>query len=595
MKIKDKKIHFKKNFKEYFKIVSKHKWLYSLMIFTVIITEILFISDKYLYKWLIDDAEKFIVGTLTQNAFLNITILIAGIFLGIVLIRSAMSWLNMHMIAVVEPKLIYDLKKKYFSHIIRLSHQFHSEHKSGKLISRLNRGAGAIESLTDVFVFQAGPVIVQFIFIFASIAIFSLKPALILAATMLVFVSYSLYLQNKQKRIQLEWNSSRDAESGFIADVLTNVESVKYFGAEKRILSRFKRFIFRSKIKGKKFWDTFSKMNSGQQLIMGIGTVAILYFPLMDFLNGKITIGTVVFIYSLYGMISGNLFRLMHGIRTFYRSMGDLEDLFRYGEVKNEIKDKSNAKEIKIEKGEIEFEKVYFGFKDKEKIFNNFNLKIKPNENVALIGHSGSGKTTVVKLLNRLYEVDSGSIKIDGKNIKEFKQESLRGATGLVPQEPILFDDTIYNNIKFSRPSAKREEVMAAMKFAQLDKLVEKFPKKENTIVGERGVKLSGGEKQRVSIARAILANRKILVLDEATSALDSATEHEIQKDLFRLLEGRTSLVIAHRLSTIMNSDRIIVMKEGKIVEQGKHSELIRKNGEYKRLWNLQKGGYIGG
>lgn len=278
-------------------------------------------------------------------------------------------------------------------------------------------------------------------------------------------------------------------------------------------------------------------MNSGQQLIMGIGTVAILYFPLMDFLNGKITIGTVVFIYSLYGMISGNLFRLMHGIRTFYRSMGDLEDLFRYGEVKNEIKDKSNAKEIKIEKGEIEFEKVYFGFKDKEKIFNNFNLKIKPNENVALIGHSGSGKTTVVKLLNRLYEVDSGSIKIDGKNIKEFKQESLRGATGLVPQEPILFDDTIYNNIKFSRPSAKREEVMAAMKFAQLDKLVEKFPKKKILSWEKEELNSLGEKNKEFQLLEQFWQIEKILVLDEATSALDSATEHEIQKTYLDFLK----------------------------------------------------------
>ena len=192
-----------------------------------------------------------------------------------------------------------------------------------------------------------------------------------------------------------------------------------------------------------------------------------------------------------------------------------------------------------------------------------------------------------------MYNLQGGEILIDGKNIEEFKQESLRSELSIVPQECVLFDDTIYNNIKFSNPQATRKEIMEAIRLAQLDKIVNKFPDKEKTIVGERGVKLSGGEKQRVSIARAILANKKILVLDEATSALDSQTEHEIQKALDTLLEGRTSIIIAHRLSTIMNADRIIVMKGGSVVEQGNHNTLIRKNGEYQKLWNLQKGGYI--
>jgi ATP-binding cassette subfamily B protein len=196
-------------------------------------------------------------------------------------------------------------------------------------------------------------------------------------------------------------------------------------------------------------------------------------------------------------------------------------------------------------------------------------------------------------LLYRLYNLNSGEILIDGKDIKYFKQETLRSELSIVPQECVLFDDTIFNNIKFSKPDASRKEVMDAIKFAQLDRVINKFPKKENTIVGERGVKLSGGEKQRVSIARAILANQKVLILDEATSSLDSETEHEIQKDLKKLLEGRTSIIIAHRLSTIMNADKIVVMKNGKIVQIGKHSELIRKSGEYKQLWDLQKGGYI--
>ena len=320
----------------------------------------------------------------------------------------------------------------------------------------------------------------------------------------------------------------------------------------------------------------------------------MVYFPIKDFLAGEMTLGTLAFIYSIYLTLVGYMFGFVHGLRGFYRSMADFQDLFEYGKIKKEIVDKPDAKDLELEDGIVEFKNLDFHYGKKTAFsLNNFSLKLKKNEKVAFVGHSGCGKTTLVKLLYRFYDPQSGEIRLDGKDIKNFKQESVRGELSIVPQECVLFDDTIYNNIKFSNPKATRKEVMQAMKFAQLDKIVNNFAKKENTIVGERGVKLSGGEKQRVSIARAILANKKVLVLDEATSALDSRTEHEIQKALQNLLRGRTSIIIAHRLSTIMNSDRIIVMKKGKIIEEGTHEELTRKNGEYKKLWNLQKGGYI--
>jgi ATP-binding cassette subfamily B protein len=326
---------------------------------------------------------------------------------------------------------------------------------------------------------------------------------------------------------------------------------------------------------------------------MGIGSFVAVALPVMDFLAGTITLGTVIFTYTVYLGLIGPLFGFVHGIRDFYRIMADYEDLFQYGKVSNDIVDKKDAKEAKIETGEVEFKDIGFAYGNR-KIFSGLNLKIKKNEKVALVGHSGSGKTTLIKLLYRFYDINSGEILVDGKDIRDFRQESYRGELSIVPQEGILFDDTIYNNIAFSNPKAKREEVFRAMKFAQLDDFVSKLPNKENTIVGERGVKLSGGEKQRVSIARAILANKKILVLDEATSSLDSQTEHQIQKDLHRLMEGRTSIIIAHRLSTVMSADKIVVLDKGKIVQIGTHNELIRKSGMYKQLWNLQKGGYLG-
>jgi ATP-binding cassette subfamily B protein len=286
------------------------------------------------------------------------------------------------------------------------------------------------------------------------------------------------------------------------------------------------------------------------------------------------------------------MYGFSHGIRGFYRSMADFQDLFEYGKIQNEIKDIPNAPELTIEKGTIEFKDIAFSY-NKKPIFKDFSLEIKPNEKVALVGHSGSGKSTLVKLLYRLYDLEKGRILIDGNDIKTVKQESLRSELAIVPQEAVLFDDTIYNNILFSNPQATRKEVFQAIKFAQLDTLIETFPLKENTVVGQRGVKLSGGEKQRVSIARALLANKRVLVLDEATSALDSQTEHDIQADLKKLLEGRTAIIIAHRLSTIMHADKIVVLDKGKIVQMGSHRQLITKPGRYRQLWNLQKGGYI--
>jgi ATP-binding cassette subfamily B protein len=333
-------------------------------------------------------------------------------------------------------------------------------------------------------------------------------------------------------------------------------------------------------------------LSAGHSLIIGLGIFFLLFFSIQSVLSNNMTIGTVIFIYTSFGTMTANLFRFDHGLRGFYRSMADFESLFRYYRTKKTIVDKKDSKKLKILDGSIEFKDVYFKYKHTF-VLRGFTLKIPAKKRVAIVGPSGSGKTTLVKLLFRLYDLDKGFIKIDGQDISDVSQESLRSSLSIVPQEAVLFDDSLYNNILFSNMAAKKKDVVSAIKFAQLDKVIKNFPLKENTIVGERGIKLSGGEKQRVSIARAILANKKILVLDEATSALDSKTEHDIQKDLEKLMENRTSIVIAHRLSTILNSDLIVVMDKGKIVQLGTHDELINQKGLYQKLWGLQKGGYI--
>jgi ATP-binding cassette, subfamily B, heavy metal transporter len=592
MMYKGRKIDFKYNMKEYWKLLKIRKGLFIGLVVVTLLTELLFIVDKFLFKRIIDDGALFVEGTLASEIFINTLLIIAGIYVTIALIRSISKWIGIHLLVLLNTNLVLALKKKYFNHIVDLSHSFHTTHKTGSLISRMLRGANSIETMTDIITFNIVPLVIQLTAVGLSLAYFSIVPAMVILFVTLSFIGYSFILQKKQEPYKLKYNESEDLEKGMISDIFTNIDSVKYFGKEDMIKFRYKKLAQKTKVVAAEMDNFFRWWDAGQLFILAAGTFFLIYFPLKQFLNGEITIGTLVFIYTIYGNVIGPMFGFVHGMRGFYRAMADFQDLFQYGKINNDIQDKLGAKDLEIKEGTVEFKNVDFSYGNR-RIFKDFNLKIKKNEKVALVGHSGCGKTTLIKLLNRFYDVNGGSILIDGKDIREFKQESVRSETGIVPQEAILFDDTVYNNIKFANPKSSREEILKAIKFAQLDKIIANFPKKENTIVGERGVKLSGGEKQRVSIARAILANKKILVLDEATSALDSETEHEIQKDLYRLMEGRTAIMIAHRLSTIMSADTIVVMKQGKIIQKGSHDELIKVKGEYRKLWNLQKGGYI--
>ena len=567
--------------------------MFFLLLFATLLAEGLMVADKFLFRRIIDDGNLFLEGTILQNVFVKTLIIIAVIYIIILLVRSASRLLIHHLLMHLDNKLILELKNKYFGHIIDLSHEFHTTHKTGSMVSRMIRGAGAMENMTDIFVFNFVPLVFSLLIVGISLATISLTPAIVIAIITITFVIFNYKILSAQQKHKLRYNRAEDREKGMISDVFTNIDSVKYFGKENVIKKQYGAKAEFARRMGLKYWGYFRWMSAGQALILGIGAFALLYFPILQFINKEITLGTLVFIYTIYGNVVGPMFGFVHGIRGFYKSMADFQDLFEYGKVKNEIKDKYRARNLIIKKGTINFKNVNFSYGTR-KLFKNFNLKIEKNEKIALVGHSGSGKTTLVKLLNRFYDVESGVIYIDEKDIRNFKQESVREETGIVPQECILFDDTVYNNIKFADLKASRKEVMKAIRLSRLDKVIKNFPKKENTIVGERGVKLSGGEKQRVSIARAILANKRILILDEATSSLDSETEYEIQQALKELLQGRTAIMIAHRLSTIMNSDRIIVLKNGKIIQEGKHADLIKVSGEYRKLWELQKGGYIG-
>jgi len=589
---KKKKINFKRNLSLYWQLARPYKWWFLATTIIVLIMEVAILAEKFLLKVVIDEGTKFSSGNLAQDLFIGTLVVVALIYAISVLVSSLGRWYRIHLINRLDSSLILDLKKKFFNHIVHLDHRFHTTHKTGSLISKLTRGGSAIEGITDFFIMSFAPLILQTILIGGAFLYFDLNTAISIVIISIIFIVFSIYAINKKQVATLIANRAEDAEKGFISDIFTNIDTVKYFGRENAIKKRYLKAAEESKSTLVKSWDYFRVLEAGHIFIIGLGTFLIVLFPLLRVLEGSMTIGTLVFIYTAYGSLMGPLFSFVWNLRNFQDSLVDFETLSEYDELENEIEDKEDAPPLKVKEGEVEYKNVEFSY-EKNKTINNVSIKIKPGEKIALVGHSGSGKTTLVKLLYRLYDVQKGKILIDGKDIRDVKQESLRGELAIVPQECILFDDTIYNNIAFSRPSASREEVIQAIKLSRLDKFIKSLPKKENTIVGERGVKLSGGERQRVSIARAILADKKILVLDEATSSLDSKTEYEIQKALEGLMKGRTSIIIAHRLSTIMGADKIIVVSKGRIVQVGKHRDLIKRRGIYKELWDLQKGGYL--
>ncbi len=586
------KIDFKYNINLYLSFLKKYKLLFFSLIGFIILIDLARLADKFLFKVIIDKGTEFSAKTITSSVLIKILLIIVGIYILLAVLKAVFKFIYLHLMNHLSANLIIDIKRKFFSHLINLSYNFHATHRTGSLISKLVRIGGSVDRLTDVIIFNFVPLITQSIIVFASLIYFNLASAFVIFVTIFIFIFYSFIIQKFQEPANVLANETEDIEKANVGDMFTNIDSIKYFGKENSIMSRFKRLSNTSKRTAIKHWGYFRYLDFGQSLIVSIGTLLMILFPILDFLKGELTIGSIVFIYTLYMGLMGPLFGFVHGIRGFYHSMADFEVLFRFNKIENEVEDRENAKKLEVANGEIEFRNVSFRY-EKRRLFRKFDLRIKQNYKVALVGHSGCGKTTLIRLLYRLYDVGKGRILIDGEDIRDFTKKSLRNEMAIVPQECVLFDDTIFNNIKFSKPDASRREVLRAIRFAQLDKIIKDFPNKDKTVVGERGVRLSGGEKQRVSIARALLANKKILVLDEATSSLDSKTEYEIQLALSKLMKGRTSIIIAHRLSTIMKADKIIVLEKGKIVQMGKHKDLIKKKGVYKDLWKLQKGGYI--
>lgn len=486
-----------------------------------------------------------------------------------------------------------DLYQRIFSALTRQSLNFHSNRFGGALVSQTTKLIGSFERFWDTVIFQIMPLLAGIVAATVILSFVFWQYALILLGLSIVFI-VAVFLGSRfiAQRNKEEARAS-NATNAYLADGVTNIMTIKSHGREQEELEAL--------MQKTTFWR-----HKSLSTMRGILTVSTSYSFLIYALNLTAlvaaiwasehhiaSIGTVYLAITYTFTVGRQLWEMNSIMRSYNRIVGDAHDMTEILGREPDVKDTS-SKELRVTKGSIAFKNAAFTHDgDKQRLFDGFNLEIAAGERVGLVGHSGSGKSTLTRLLLRFSDVEAGEISIDGQNIAEVTQQSLRQAVAYVPQEPLLFHRTLRENIAYGKPGATMEEIREAARQANALEFIEKLPEKFDTLVGERGVKLSGGQRQRIAIARAILKNAPILVLDEATSALDSESEKLIQSALEKLMKGRTSIVIAHRLSTIAKLDRVIVLESGAIREQGTHAELLKKKGTYAKLWAHQSGGFI--
>ncbi len=491
-------------------------------------------------------------------------------------------------------KVMARLKQVAFDYLIKHSHTFFTNNFSGSLVQKVGRFSRAFENMIDGVAFNFMPLVVTVV---GSIVVtWFIAPvfAIILLMWVIIYVIFSIVFSTWKIKYDKLVAAADSFTTGYLADSITNNNAVTFFSGHGYESGGFKEVSDDQANKYLYSWRLGNISDLVQVFLITIVEFLVFYFALKYWKVGLISIGTFVLGQTYIIGLSQQLWSLNKTIRNFYQSIADSKEMVDILLTKYEIQDMPNSKALAIKNGEIEFKNVSFQFNDETKILDNLNLVIKPKEKVAIVGHSGAGKTTLVRLIMRLYNLTGGAIKIDGQDISKVTQDSLRENVSFVPQDPVLFHRSLLENIRYGNRNASDEEVKSAATLAHCDEFIENLPLKYETYVGERGIKLSGGERQRVAIARAILKKAPILIFDEATSSLDSYSESLIQDALKNLMENSTTIVIAHRLSTIRKMDRIISMEKGLVVEDGTHDELANKDsGLYKKLWDLQVSGFI--
>lgn len=515
----------------------------------------------------------------------------------ILFLGGVLGWrLVLYFIWKLETSVQRDLYRQMFDKYMNLDANFHANSFGGSLVSRTNKYVGAYIRLQDTFVFQVYTLFWSFLFI--SVVLYGPAPLFVWGfwAFSVVFTILAVIFSRPVRELTTIEADAQNKTTGYLADSITNVFAIKSFAGGKSERSRFAAVTENMKQKGLDVMRATTKRDTASSMITTTIGIAAVVAAVIAVVNHNADIGLVFLLIAYTGDISERLWELSSTtLRQYNRAIGDAQEAVNTLNTEEMIKDPVSPKLFKKVRGDVTFENMKFTHVESadDSLFTDFNLTIPAGTKVGLVGHSGSGKTTLTKLLLRFMDVDDGSINIDGRDIRSTTQDDLRRHIAYVPQEPLLFHRSLSENIGYGRPDASQKEIEKVAKLAHAHEFIKDLPKTYDTLVGERGVKLSGGQRQRVAIARAMIKDAPILVLDEATSALDSEGEVLIQDALWKLMEGRTALVIAHRLSTVQKMDHIVVMEEGKIVEQATHKELIAKKGTYADLWNHQTGGFL--
>ncbi len=544
-----------------------------------------------LLKTLIDDLD---AHKSVSSALLVVPL---GLILGYGLLRfsaSLFTELRELLFSRVTQHAVRQIALEVFQHLHALSLRFHLARQTGGVSRDIERGTRAIQSLVSYSLYSIVPTLIEFLLVLGYFAYqYNIWFAAITLGALIIYIAFTIVVTEWRTHLRRTMNDMDSRANQKAIDSLLNFETVKYFGNESFEATRYDDNLVRYQAAAIKSQKSLSLLNVGQQFIIGVGLVLILWRSTVGVANGSMTLGDLVLVNTLMIQLYIPLNFLGVIYREIKQSLTDLDRMFTLLMADREIADDPGAPALVIadqsQGPEVRFERVRFHYESNRTILHDLSFTIPAGTITAVVGRSGAGKSTLARLLFRFYDVQSGAILIDGQDIKHVQQASLRQSIGIVPQDTVLFNDTIAYNIAYGRPGASEADIQSAARAAQMDQFIVHLPEGYDTQVGERGLKLSGGEKQRVAIARTLLKKPAMLIFDEATSALDSKTERALQEELTGLARNHTTLIIAHRLSTIVHADQILVMDQGQIVERGSHVELIAKQGTYAQMWNMQK------
>ena len=553
----------------------------------LVMSKIISVTTPYLYKQAVDALTGKSVGVVTFLALgaVGLTIAYGLARMGNVFFGEMRDWVFVR----VGQRALRKLALETFTHIHQLSMRYHITRKTGGLSRVIERGVKGVDFLLRFMLFSIIPLILELSMISVIFALyFGWQYMVIVLATIALYVIFTFKITEWRVKIRRAMNDQDTDANQKAIDSLLNYETVKYFNAEAREAARYDRAMAAYEGFAVRTGQSLSVLNIGQNVIITIGLIIVMVMSAIGVKAGRFTVGDFVMVNAYMMQITLPLGFLGTVYREIRQALVDMGEMFGLLGQPAEIVDAPGAPALKVGPGEVVFDNVEFAYESNREILKGVSIRVGPGQRIALVGPSGSGKSTVGRLLFRFYEVNAGAIRIDGQDIRDVSQTSLHQMIGVVPQDTVLFNDTVYYNIAYGNPDASRDEVYAAAKAAKIHDFVMSLPDGYAAKVGERGLKLSGGEKQRVGIARTLLKNPPILILDEATSALDTQTERDIQDSLLEMGQGRSVITIAHRLSTIADADQIIVLEAGEVREQGTHDQLLALNGRYAAMWERQ-------